>query len=281
MRIELDNGQEKDIKDNNSEYMVLPKEDSLKNKEKTRETFKSLSFKGKLTFVWDYYKWFFIIGVAVIVAGSVFIRDYIENNKPTYLYVEILNSNFGYDSTNTLEQDYIDQFGIDTEANHLFIDYSINLSQEAFDSMMLASQTKMVSLYQAGELDVVMGPVDIMEGPANCDGYGDLTKILPKDLMDELIDRDYEFYYYDQAKVLEEKAKDGEYTVDPEDIANAPAPYIAGIYLDNCSYLNNNGEYGCYDTTSEEGKRPIFTICYNAPHVEHAIEFLRFLVENR
>ena len=263
------------------EYIIPPKEDSLENKKRTKETFKSLDTKGKIRFIWDYYKWFFIIGVAVVIAASVFVRDYIENSKPTYLYAEIINSNFGYDSTNTLEQDYVDQYGIDVDANHVFIDFSVNLSQEAFDSMMIASQTKLVSLYQAGELDVMMGPVGIMEGPANCYGYADLTEVLPQDLLDELTDRDYEFYYYDHAKVLEEQAKEDDYTVDPKDIAEAPAPYVAGIYLDNCSYLNNNGEYGCYDVATEEENRPIFTVCNNAPHVDHAIEFLRFLIENR
>lgn len=279
MRIELQSDEKNDNK-KQEEYIIPPKEDSLSQKEELKKTFKSLSFKGKLGFIWDYYKWFFIVGIAAIVVISVFVRDYISNNKPTYLYAQILNSNFAYDATNTLEEDYIDQFGIDTEEYHLYIDYSVNLSEEAFDTAMLAGQTKLVSLFQAGDLDVVMGPVGIMEGPADCNGYGNLMEILPQDLIDELIDREYEFYYYDQEKVLKKQAEEGGYEVDLDE-TEILEPYVAGIYLDNCSYLNNNGEYGCYDLTTDEDKRPIFTICYNAPHMEHAIDFLRFLIQNR
>ena len=258
-------------------YQTL--EQSLK--EEQRKKFKELDFKGKLTFIWDYYKWAFIGGICVIVVLSVFIRDCRENLKPVYLDALMINSNFSFDTTNTLDSDYVSQIGFDTDEYNYYIDTSVNLSEDNFDTTMVAYQQKIVSMYAAGELDVVIGPKNIMEGSADCECYGNLSEILPQDLIDELIDRDYEFYYYDAKAIAERKAaEDPEYT-DERSEDELPDTYFAGIYLDNCSYLNNNGEYGAYDLATEEDERPIFTIPANAPHTDHAVEFLRFLIENR
>lgn len=248
---------------------------------KERAKFRELDRRGKIQFIWDYYKWFFIVGIVLIFAARAFIRDYRENLKPVYLDAVIINSNFAYDNTNTLESDYVSQIGFDTNEYNYYIDLGVNLSVDSFDTMMIASQQKMVSMYQAGELDVVMGPVDIMEGPADCESYGDLSEILPQDLIDELKDREYEFYYYDAKKIAKEQMENDPEYANLHGEEEYVAPYFAGVYLDNCSYLNNNGEYGAYDLTTDEKKRPIFTIAVNAPHKDHAIEFLRFLIENK
>ena len=57
-------------------------------------------------------------------------------------------------------------------------------------------------------------------------------------------------------------------------------PYVAGVYLDNCSYLNNMGEHGAYPVAKTEDDRVIFTIAANSQRTDHAIEFLRFLIHN-
>lgn len=281
MRLELDDNNNMITADIAGE-LDIPKESISNNNAKVngynsvndeikeqRAKFSELNFNQKVEYIWDYYKWFFIIGIAVIIFGSVFIRDYMDNLKPTYIEVEILNSYFVVDATNTVKSDFIDQFGINEDEYKVYIDTGITLSEEAFDTVMLANQQKIISMYSAQELDVVIGPVDVMEGSANCDCYADLSQVLPSELIDELIDREYEFYYFNPSEdSIDNNGENG-------------TPYFAGVYLDNCSYLNNNGEYGAYELTTEEKKRPIFTIAANSTRQDKAIEFLRFLIENR
>lgn len=264
-------------KNSNSADDDFLKAEKKERRRQEREKFKELSFNGKLGYIFDYYKWFFVAALVLIIGGTAFIRDYKENLKPIYLQVEMINSYFAYDNTNTLVDDYVSQYNIDTEANHLYIEMDLNLSEEAFDSYMLANQQKIVAMYAAGDIDVVIGPVETMEGSANCDGYANLMEILPQDLIEELEEREYEFYTYDAAKVAAEHAYDD----DLDEATEYREPYIAGIYLDNCAYLNNQGEYGAYPVATSEKDRPIFTIPVNSPHPDHAFEFLRFLIENR
>ena len=234
-------------------------------KEKT--AFADLSGKKKVEYIWDYYKWWIIIGVIAIIALTVIIRDYRENSKPTYLHVEMLNTYFGYDRSNTLYDDFAEAAGVDLSKEHLYIGTETTLSTDSFDTTMMAYQQRLIASYAAQEIDVVIGPKKIIEGPANWDCYADFNTIIPKDLMDELEDRDYELYYLDPP-------------ADEED-GTDPKAFCAGIYLDNCSYLNNMGESGAYPVAETEDDRPVFTIAANSLRTDHAIKFLRFLIENR
>ena len=241
-------------------------------KESSEKDKHNLSGKKKAEFIWDYYKWWIIGGIAAIIVGFIFIRDYRENSKPTYLYVEMLNTYLGIDSaaSNSMFNDFAAEAGIDLSKEHLTIGVETTLSEDSFDTTMMAYQQRLIANYSAGELDVVIGPKNIVEGPANCGAYVRFDEIVPPDLMDELIDREYELYYFDPGA---DEIEDYE----GEDLT----PYCAGIYLDNCAYLNNIGEQGAYPVAESENERVVFTVAANSNRTDHAIEFLRFLTLNR
>ena len=237
---------------------------------------KDMSFKKKIEYIWEYYKIPIIGGIAAAILLTVFIRDYIDGRRPVYLDALMINSNFSFDRTNTVYDDFAKSAGIDLDEYQMFIDMSMRLNGGDFNEMELASQSKLMAMYAAHELDAMIGPVDIMEGPADADCYADLTTILSKEQMDELSERGYEFYTYPGPK-----APEFDYLDDEDSKAEREnfVPYIAGVYLDNSSYLNNQGDYGAYNPPTSEGERPIFTISITAPHPEHAVEFLMFLCE--
>lgn len=236
------------------------------SKEETK--FSELDRKKKAEYIWDYYRWWIIGGIIAVIAVTIFIRDYRENSKPTYLDVEMLNTYFGYDKSNTLYDDFVREEGIDLTKEHLTISTDTTLSTDNFDTTMIAFQQRLIASYAAQEVDVVIGPKKIIEGPANCSAFADFEKVLPQDLLADLKDRDYELYYFDPAA---DEIEDYE----GEDLT----PYCAGIYLDNCSYLNNMGEAGAYPIAQSEDDRPVFTIAANSLRMDHAIEFLRFITQ--
>ncbi|MBO4904679.1 MAG: hypothetical protein J5367_05610 [Lachnospiraceae bacterium] len=242
------------------------------NSENEKTKFSDLSGKKKAQYILDYYKWWIIGGIIAVIAGCIFIRDYRENSKPTYLYAEMLNTYLGYDTpaSERLYNEFVQEAGVDLSKEHLTIGVETMLSKDNFDTTMMAYQQRLVANYSAGELDVVIGPRDIIEGPANCGAYAEFDRVIPKDLMDELLDREYELYYFDPAA---DEIEDYE----GEDLT----PYCAGIYLDNCAYLNNIGEQGAYPVAESEGERVIFTIAANSKRMDHAVQFLRFLTLNR
>lgn len=266
MRIELDTTEKKETGADELAKLV----NSQKDSEDTKRKFSELSAKAKIGYIWDYYKWWFIGTVIAAVVIVSFVRSYIENSKPVYIDVELINTYLSMDRNNTLEEDFVKEAGVDRDVYNITFGTDIYLSNESYDTTMIAYQERLVANYAAADLDVVIGPVGIMEGAANVDGYGDLNDFIPQDLLDELRDREYEFYYFDPAA---DQIQDYE----GEDLT----PYFAGIYLDSCSYLNNLGEFGAYPVAEKEEDRVIFTIPANTQHPEHAVEFLRFLIHNR
>ena len=104
-------------------------------KESSEKDKHNLSGKKKAEFIWDYYKWWIIGGIAAIIVGFIFIRDYRENSKPTYLYVEMLNTYLGIDSaaSNSMFNDFAAEAGIDLSKEHLTIGVETTLSEDSFD----------------------------------------------------------------------------------------------------------------------------------------------------
>ena len=265
MRIELEDPKKKEEAAKFAELV-----ENGNSREETKKKFSEMNTKDKIGYIWYYYKWWFIGAVLFVIVAVTLTKNIIENSKPMYIDVEMINTYLGMDKTNTLEEDFIKEAGVDLDVYNILFGVDIYLSNDAYDTTMLAYQQRLMANYAAAQLDVVIGPVGIMEGAANCDGYGDLSQMLPQDLIDELEDREYEFYYFDpSADNLED--------YEGEDIE----PYFAGVYLDNCSYLNNLGEYGAYPVAEKEEDRVIFTIPANTKNLEHSVQFLRFLIHNR
>ncbi len=264
MKIGLDNNE---IKDNDAAHSDGLADMIREQSEKEKTKLSDLKGKAKAAYIWDYYKWWFIGGIIVIVLAVTFIRDWRENSKPVFLYAEMLNTYFAYDKSNTISDDFVRAENIDLDKEQLVIGTDTYLSDENFDNTMIAFQQRLIASYAAQSIDVVIGPKKILEGPANCDAYANFEEILPKELLEELKDRDYELYYFDPA------------ADEIDDTGYDPTPYCAGIYLDNCTYLNNMGENGAYPVAETEGDRIIFTIAANSLRVDHAIDFLKFLTE--
>ena len=237
---------------------------------------KDMPTKKKFEYIWEYYKLPIIGTIVAVIFITVFVRDLINNLRPVYIDAVMLNSNFSFDNTNTVYDDFAAAAGVDLDEYQMIIDMSMRLNGDNFNEMELASQEKLMAMYAAKEIDAVIGPVDIMEGPADVDCYADLTTILSEEQMNELAERGYEFYTYPGPK-----APEFDYLDDEDSKAEREnfVPYIAGVYLDNCKYLNNQGDFGAYNPPTCEGERPIYTISVVAPHPEQAVEFLMFLCE--
>ena len=220
--------------------------------------FKDMSLKKKAGYIWDYYKWWIIGGIIFIIAAFSFISQWRISSRPVYLQAYFLNSNLIYDPDSTIMQDYIDMYNIDTDAYNLYIDTGSYIDPDGYDQVSMGNQMKLMASYYAGDIDVLAGPKILIDGYANADAYADLMEILPESLIEELDAKGYETYTC--------KNEDGR-------------SFIAGIYLDNCSYLKEQGEGGVYPESSSDDERPVFTIAANSQNQDHAIELLEMLIK--
>jgi len=222
---------------------------------------KDMTWKGRAEYIWLYYKWWIIGFVAIVICLVSIISSVIENSKPTYLQAEFLNSNLFYEEWNNIDDDFIEYANIDTDKTQLNILTTTVLSSDLQNESAYSEKIRFLAEYSANELDVVCGPESVITGDADVGAYTNLEEALPAGMLDKLLAKGYEPFYY---------------TETPDDEKpDETVTYIGGIYIDNCDYLNRQGEAGTY--TSIEGDRPVFTIAVNTTHLDNAVQFLQFL----
>lgn len=236
--------------------------------------FKNMNRQQKIDYIWTYYKWWIIGAIIVIVSVISVINTVKDNSKPEYLGAIFLNSKNSSNSAQcTLEKEFLAAYGMEEKDYKSGFDYVTYLDDNYGNQASLAGQVKLVSLYSAGQLDIVTGNESVMSGPGDPGGYAKLEEILPEGMLDDLKDKGYEFYYYTE-KVYEEGSVPDENGYRPYTDGET---YLAGIYLDNCAKLVGNASTCVYDEGMED--RPVLTITWNGTNIDHAIEFIKFVTE--
>lgn len=228
----------------------MPVNDDIRAEKKK---FKNMDSKERVQYIWDYYKIPIIAGLLAFIFIFFLVRDIISNNRETHLYACLINSNYAYDTDTNLINEYVNYADIDTEAEQLTLDFSMRIDLDAADQMSMAYQQKVMALFAAKEIDVMIGDEPIINSYAEVEAFRDLSELLPTDLAEELKEKGYSYY-----------------TITDADGTDIPF----GIYMEHCGRFLSDGSMGTYPTDVT----PVFTIAVDAPHPENAIEFLRFLI---
>lgn len=225
---------------------------------------KDMPFKKKAEYIWEYYKIPIIGLLAAVIFIVTFVRDYRINKRPYYLDAIVINSDLAYSATNYLQDDYVKYAGVDTDTYNIAFDTSILIDEDKFDQMTMANSQKVMALFAAGELDVVMGPDSLMDRYGRMGSFMNLDPVISADLKKRLSDAGYEIYY---ATVYED---DDEGNSVPTDT------YPAGVYLDKSAYLASLEE-GAFKTANDAGKRPVFALAASSQRVENAMKLLSMM----
>lgn len=234
---------------------------------KETKKLKDMPPKKKAEYIWEYYKFHILGTIAAIILICVFIRDWRENRKPVYLDMIVINSDIAYNDENFISDDFIKYAGIDTSVYNLSIDTGFVISETGMDQMSLANTEKLMALFAAGTIDLLLGPDSLINEYGAMNAYLDIEEILTPELRKQLEDKGFELYYT---------------TVYEEDENGKLLPtetYPAGIYLDGSKYLEKVGGIGAYGTLKGTGKRPVIAFAHSVKHTENALKMIRMLTE--
>lgn len=226
---------------------------------------KDMPPRKKAEYIWEYYKFHILGTIAAIILLSIFIRDYRENRKPVYLDMIVINSDIAYSEENYIRDDYIQYAGIDTGIYNVSIDTGFSISESGMDQMSVANSEKLMAMFAAGTMDLLLGPDSLIDEYGAMGAYMNIEGILTPELRKQLEDKGYELYYT---------------TVYEEDDKGIPVPedtYLAGVYLDGSEYLNDVGDTGAYTTQKEEGKRIVLAFAHSAKNIDNAVKMLNML----
>lgn len=242
-------------------------------REQTKK-FKDMNKEQKADYIWTYYRWWILGVVFLILVIVTTTKTIIKNSKPVYLNAIFLNSTLDVRGTTcTLEKKFKEKLKISSDEYNDGFDYVTYLDDNYGNQQSMAGQVKVVSLYSAAQIDIITGPESVMLGAADVGGYGKLEEILPEGMLDELIEKGYEPFYYTE-KVYDEDAT-------PDENGDLPytegETYIGGLYIDNCEMLVGDKDTCVYSKGMDE--RLVLAITWNCENTDQAVEFVKFVTE--
>ncbi len=205
---------------------------------------KNASLKDKLLYFKDYY---LLTAIAVIViCAFVFSFAYTILTAPRDTAFGAFFFNDTGDSSNTeLVDRFVDYMGIDTSKQNAYIDSSMSYSENGVEFDSYIDLEKAMASITANDVDVIVGDADTIDYFTKCDCLGNITDILPEDLLQTYQDR---LYYAETGS--------GESIPVGIDVSDAPKLNEYYYYVD---------------------KEPVFSFIINSDKTENAIAFLRYI----
>lgn len=208
---------------------------------KEREALKHGTFKEKITYFFDYYKWHALIGAAGAAAACSII-GHVFFGKETALFTAIVNA-VSLEPAEAYNAGFAEYAGIDTDDFNLVFDSSYHIIPGGFDRQSVAAKRKLMMNIAANEIDVFLADETAMEQYAYSELFLDLRELLSEEQLEKYSPH---FYYMDRSAV-------GKITDTPGAAETAPAehpdprhpeamddPVPVGIYLDNAAALKES-----------------------------------------
>ena len=205
--------------------------------------FKALPNKAKAQYLWDYYRWPFIITVA-IVSFIIYMAYHFVSYRDPLLNVIMINCNDPYSSTADGFNEFLAEYGYDPEVSDISISSTLRFYDGEYSTSYTDYQTLTVMIAAGGQ-DLFFGTGSMFTDCADQGTLIDLSTVLPAELLEQY-----------QAPLL--------YSTDGGEVE----PYPCAIELTNNSWLKKNNYYDtCY-----------FGIFYQSQNPNTAAQFAEFLL---
>ncbi len=209
---------------------------------------KEMSLKERITYIWDYYKWVFIIAViAVIVVISV-VRHFLAY-KETALYIVLANADtFTYSGNGSeLFTDFLEEEGINPKKEEVTVNTSIRyLSGQSMTDIY--GMQALTTVMGSGTADVCVMNEELYEQVGSLGAFIPVQFYLTEEEMEELSER---IIWVPSDPDISSIAEAGE-------SEEAGTLYARGIRISDENPLTESGLYtaeGTYVGIAEASKR--------------------------
>lgn len=150
------------------------------NLEKEKKKLQRLSFREKLQYIFDYYKFWFL-GAAALIWLVWAVGSTMLHNKPTGFYAMLLNAG-GSDLSGEADQNASTAFaaaaGLDDEKEKIIVDTSATFHPNDQSQFSMAQNAKIGALYQSHDLDVMVADPSVFTYYALNGFFVDLREVL-------------------------------------------------------------------------------------------------------
>lgn len=130
----------------------------LKKKE---EGLKFDSFKEKIAYYWDYYKWTVGVAVALVFIALMLVRSVIIEMKPPIIYIAMMNAHMDSPGDATFGDDYGNQRGLDPKSGSIKMDtdfiHPMTIDDAALkNDTIIASMQRFTAAVTTSNIDIAI-----------------------------------------------------------------------------------------------------------------------------
>jgi hypothetical protein len=183
--------------------------------------FKTMKKSEIAGFVWDYYKWFIIVGIIIIAAVVGIVRHFLSY-KDSVVQIALLNCNKTQMEKEEPDfTDFMEMYGYDSRKEEIKVNTGYDVDINATSSAEIYSFQSFVALTAAGGVDVMAADEETYEFVAECRAIASLEEYLPGGFMEK----------YNEDIVYAKNMDTGE-------------DFPAGIRIENNPWMVEHGFYG-------------------------------------
>lgn len=130
--------------------------------QRLKNDMKDLTFGEKIAHLWEYYKWFAIVGIALIVATVSVVFSVIENSKELVYGGKIVNLAISEEGERYLKEGWFEAQNGDSSSQRIELETLLiaNLDETAYNESSAAAATKLITTVSMGEVDYVLADLD-------------------------------------------------------------------------------------------------------------------------
>ena len=237
-----------------------------------REAIKQKSFKEKIKYFCDYYKWH-VIGGVILTAFAISLVHSVLTHKDWAFYGAFINA-YQAPAYDTFRENFAAQADIDLKEFDVLFDTSMYYTDNSHDQGTLDTLERLTVYIAAGDVNVMAGGPSVMNQYAYNGFFQDLRQILPQDLQEQL----EPYYYYADAALADEIDAQQEsglmtsaprYPSDPTNAEGMAEPVPVGLYIQDCPRIQEAFVF--------QDSEVILGVIGNMPEVDSVIQFLRFI----
>lgn len=237
-----------------------------------REAMKQKSFKEKMQYFWDYYKWH-VIGGAVLAVCVVSLVSSILGRRDCAFYGAFVNA-YQTPDYEAFRDDFADRAGIDLAEKDILFDTDLYITANGNDQASVNASQRLTVYVAAGDVDVMASGLTVMNQYAYNEFFLDLRQILPEDLQEQLTP----YYYYVDAALVEEinaMQESGrldaapDYPSTPEDPNSMAEAVPIGLYIQDCPRIQGAFVF--------QEDNVILGVLANGSNTDAVLELIRFI----
>lgn len=234
-----------------------------------RDEIKQRSFKERMAYFWDYYKWH-VIGTAVGILVVASLLNSFLNRKEMAYYSAFVNM-----AQTIYSEDYKSAFaekaGLNSKKQAVYFDSDLRIDYTKMDEMTSSSIQKIMVYVAAGDMDSMVGDLETTNRYAYNGVFADLRDFLTEEEFQK-----YEpYFFYADKKLIEaaagEVSLDFQFPATPSDPSGMEEPIPVAIKLDQCPKLRE-----CYVMAPDQ----YLAIMAGNKHPGLNHVFLNYLFEN-